>query len=47
MKLKDKKTVTIPEYAKSIGKSRQWVFTLVRRGDIKATKVGRDWLIEV
>ena len=37
---------TIPELSKVLNKSRQWVWSLVRRNDIPAKKVGGVYIIK-
>ena len=39
--------LTIPEYAKRIGISRIAVFKQVKKGKIKAFRIGRNWIIPI
>lgn len=39
--------MSIPEYAKTLGISRIAVFKQVKRGKIKAIRIGRNWAIPV
>lgn len=45
MQEKEKEYITIPELAKILGMSRIAVFKKVKRGEIKATRVGRNYAI--
>ena len=45
MQPKESKYVTIPELAKMLGLSRVAVFKKVKKGEIKAIKIGRTYAI--
>jgi excisionase family DNA binding protein len=37
--------LTVRELAERLGLSRQWVWELVRRGDLEGERAGRLWLV--
>jgi excisionase family DNA binding protein len=37
--------LTVREVAERLGLSRQWVWELVRRGDLEGQRAGRLWLV--
>lgn len=37
--------LTIPQYAKAIGKNRQFVYRAVKSGKIRAKRVGRGFIV--
>jgi excisionase family DNA binding protein len=37
--------LTVREVAERLGLSRQWVWELVRRGDLEGQRGGRLWLV--
>jgi excisionase family DNA binding protein len=43
----EKKFITIPELAKVLGLSRIAIFKKVKNGEIKATKIGRNYAIPI
>jgi len=43
--MKSKKYLTIPEVAKLLGVSRIAIYNKVKKGKIKATKIGRNYAI--
>lgn len=45
MENKDKKHISATEMAKILGVSRTAVFNKIQKGDIKAEKVGRNYII--
>lgn len=43
--MKSKKYISIPELAKFLGISRISVYNKVKKGEIKATKIGRNYAV--
>jgi excisionase family DNA binding protein len=39
--------LTVREVAELLGWSRQWVWELVRRGDLEGERAGRLWLVRL
>ena len=39
--------LTVREVADRLGLSRQWVWELVRRGDLEGERAGRLWLVRL
>lgn len=44
--MKDKEYITIPEFAKLLGISRITIYKRVKKGEIKAKRVGRNYAID-
>lgn len=41
----DDDLINSQEAARMLGKTRQWVAELCRRGMLQCTRIGRDWVI--
>jgi len=39
------KTISTPEAAQILGFTRRWILTLIRRGELDAQRIGRDWRV--
>lgn len=38
-------TLSTVEAAEALGGTRQWVYKLIKRGELEAERIGRDWRV--